>query len=163
MKEIFRFSGMGLILFAALTFYREYKKHLEYREGLCEGFFKLLGHIRRQIDCYLTPASELLSGFCDELLEMCGFLSLAREVGVKDAYFSMERELRLSSSAKEILHSLLNDFGKDYKDGTVKEIDRALASLEKTLLREREENEKEKKITGVVCAAAAVGIIILII
>ena len=163
MSEFLKLLGIGLIALASLTFFKEYKKHIEQSVALCESFHSLLTHVRRKIDCYLTPAKSLLLDFSDDALEKCGFLARAREEGVREAYFALEKELGISSEAKEILHGVFRDFGRDYKDGTVKELDGGILSLEKHLAKEAAESEKSVKIAGTLTAAFALGVIILII
>lgn len=163
MNELLKFLGMGLIILSAIAFFREYKSYLEYRCGICQGFLSLISHIRRQIECYLTPADRLLCDFGDDFLKKCGYLERAGSIGVREAYFEMEDRLRLPSEAREILRGLFSNFGKDYREGTLRELDSGVASFEKCLAKERLESEKELKIAGILAVCAALGIVILII
>ncbi len=163
MTTLLRFFGMGLIAASAIAFFKEYKKQLEQRYGLCQGFLSLLSHIRRQIDCYLTPPDRLLCDFREDFLEKCGYLERAVKRGVGEAYFEIEEKLGLPTEVKEILHSFFLGFGRDYREGTLKELDRGISSLEKCLAKEKTESEKDLKIAGILAVSFALGIIILII
>ena len=163
MSEILKFFGIGLMLLSAVIFSKEYEKHLDMRQGIAEGFLSLLLHVRRQIDCYLTPASRLADGFSCAPLEKCGFLKEAKEKGVGPAYSSMKDSPLLYESAKAVLTPLFLNFGKEYKENTVKQIDGAVASLKDILQKEKEESERSLKVARTLAVSAALGAAILII
>jgi len=163
MSFLLKILGAGLISGAAATLFGEYKRQMEARRGVCQGFLSLLSHIRRQIDCYLTPMERLVCDFSDEFLEKCGYLERAWKIGVKDAFFEMKEKIPLPKEAKEALAELFSTLGRDYKEGTVRELDAGISSLEKCLAKEKTDSEKDLKIAGILAASAALGIIILII
>ncbi len=163
MAELLRIGGLSLILVAALLFSREYRRYLDGRVELCQGFLALLIHIRGRVDCYLTPLPEALSGFESVALSECGFLKRASEEGLSSAYFSMEKSLSLPRRAREVLSSFFRGLGREYREGTLRELSTAISALESAVLEERQESEKSLKIASVLAVSAALGAIILII
>lgn len=163
MSFLLKILGVGLICAAAAVFFGEYKKQLEGRRDACQGFLSLLSHIRRQIDCFLTPMERLLHDFSDEFLEKCGYLERAGKIGIREAFFEMKDKFPLPKEAAEILQKLFSTLGRDYREGTVRELDLSISSLEKCLAKEKDDSEKDLKIAGILAASVALGIIILIV
>ena len=62
-----------------------------------------------------------------------------------------------------MLSEFFDDFGKDYKEETVKAADRALSALQGCAERMSCENEKSLRLLRAVAVAAALGVIILLI
>ena len=163
MAELLRIGGLSLILVAALLFSREYRRYLDGRVELCQGFLALLIHIRGRVDCYLTPLPEALSGFECAALSKCGFIQKAKEEGLSAAYFSMEGSLSLPKRAREVLSSFFRGLGREYREGTLRELSMAISALESAVCEERQESEKSLKIARILAVSAALGAIILII
>ena len=163
MSYIIKLIGSALLLFAALIGVGEYEKKLKARLLVCRGFVELLQHVRRKIDGYLTPPSQLLDGFECAALSDIGYLDRAREIGMCSAYFELEASLPTDGAVRSALFGFFSDFGKDYKDGTVKLIDRSLKELSAHADRLRTENEKSLKLVRTLAAAGALGAIILLI
>lgn len=163
MTYVLKLCGSALLLLGALYVSREYEKSLANRWELCSGFVDLLAHIRRKIDGYLTPPSQLLDGFYSAALEGVGYIAKARDVGISAAYFELSKTLPLEKKAKECLGAFFCDFGKDYREGTVRALDAALGGLRDHLKTLGAENEKNLKLARTLCVAAALGIIILLI
>ena len=155
--------GSVLLLFAALIGVREYEKMLKARLLACRGFIELLGHIRRKIDGYLTPPSQLLDGFECAPLSDIGYLEKAREIGMSGAYFELGSSLPIDGAGREVLFGFFSEFGKDYKEGTVRLIDLSLKGLSEHADRLSAENEKSLKLVRTLAVAGAVGMIILLI
>lgn len=163
MSEILRIGGLSLILVSALVFSKEYGRYLKGRVELCQGFLLLLIHIRSRVDCYLTPLPEAISGFESPALSGCGFLQKAKDEGLSSAYFSMEKSLSLPERARAILTPFFRGLGREYREGTLRELSSAISALEGALVEEREESEKSLKIARILAVSAALGAIILII
>ncbi len=163
MSGILKIFGIGLILFSAFVFSSEYEKKIKRKERLSEGFLSLIEHIRRQIDCYLTPPSELIGDFTSEALSALGFLDLAKKEGVASAYMSLKEKLPLCDEVKSELTSLFSSFGKEYKEGTVKALNMAVSSLKELVAKEKEQNAKDIKVARTLAVAAALGTVIMII
>lgn len=163
MSYVIKLIGSVLLLFAALVGVREYEKKLKARLLACRGFAEMLYHVRRKIDGYLTPPSQLLDGFECEALSELGYLDKAREVGMSRAYFELESSLPIDGVMRTALFGFFSDFGKDYKDGTVRLIDEALKGLCDHADRLCAENERSLKLVRTLVSAAALGTIILLI
>ncbi len=163
MAELLKFFGIGLLFFSAFVFSSEYEKRIKTKNAVSEGFLLLLLHIRRQIDCYLTPPSMLLSGFENKALSECGFSEYAVKNGLSEAFMQMKDSLPLYQSVKAELSGFFSVFGKDYKLGTVKELDCVISAVKEKMKKEKEEGEKNVKVVRILAASAAVGVVILII
>ena len=163
MSYVIKIIGSVLLLMSVLALTREYKKFLEKRLGICRGFTELLLHVRRKIDSYLTPASQLLDGFECKALADEGYMKKAHEVGISEAFFSLEKAIPMESSERVILESFFADFGKDYKDGTLRSLDIAIAGLRECIEKLCAENERSLKLVCTLAVAAALGLIILLI
>ncbi len=163
MSSFLKFTGAVMALFAALFFAREYAAFIKRRTGLCQGFLKMLEHIRFKIDCFLTPEGELLLDFDDPALSECGYLPLAREIGVNSAYAECESSLSLPEKVKSLLSPFFSDFGREYREGTLRQIDSAISQLRSYITQMQQENERSVKLVYTVSAAAALGIVILLI
>ncbi|MBO5316369.1 MAG: hypothetical protein J6B48_08075 [Clostridia bacterium] len=163
MSEIIKALGIGLILLSAFLFSSEYEKKIKHSERLSEGFLSLTEHIRRQINCYLTPPSELIRNFSNDALFEIGFIDLAEKEGLGAAYKSLKDDMPLCEAVKKELTSLFKSLEREYKDGAVRALDSAAASLKECLAKEREENKKDLKVARTLVTAAALGVVILII
>ncbi len=163
MTEILKFTGAALALLAALLFSREYEKYLFSKNELALGFLSLLKHIQKSVGCYLATPKELLCGFEDSALDAAGYLAAAREKDVFSAYFDGEKNFSLSERARLVLSEFFANFGREYKDGTMRLVERAIAELEKITSEEKAKTEKEIKVLKTLAAAAALGLVILLI
>ena len=163
MNYLVKMIGSALLLYAALFIAREYEKFLGKRLRVCLGFCELLSHVRRRVDGYLTPADRLLDGVECGALEEVEYISKAQSLGLRTAYFEVEEALPLDGTARQVLSEFFADFGKDYKEETVKAADRALSALQGCAERMSCENEKSLRLLRAVAVAAALGVIILLI
>lgn len=163
MNFFIKILGSAFLLVAVLAMTREYEMFLKKRFDVCRGFIELLSHIRRKIDGYLTPATELLDGFECKALTETGYVDRAREKGISSAYFELEGSLHLDAAVQSCLSSFFSDFGKDYKEGTLKLLDLSIGRLSEYTERLSAENERSLKLARTLAAAVALGLIILII
>lgn len=164
MTWIFKLFGAAIALFAAGVVSGRYAEHLTYRLELTRGFAELLSHIKNKITVSLAPPSELVRGFCSEVLSRCGFLSAAEEVGSpKDAYFSVEKTLPLPPEARRTLEGYFAVFGLSYKDELIRATEAAESALRSEVARLEGELPREKKLSRTVIFAAALGAIILLV
>ena len=163
MNYFIKIFGSLLLLAASLAFVKEYERTLKKRFEICRGFVELLSHMRIRIDGYLTPAMQLIDGFECKALKEAGYIDKAREKGISSAYFELEKELPLDSSAQACLSSFFADFGKDYKDGTLKSLDMSIGRLRECAESLFAENERSLKLARALAIAAALGLIILLI
>ena len=163
MTYLVKIIGSALLLYAALFLTREYEGSLGKGLRVCRGFCELIAHIRRRIDGYLTPANDLLNGFECGALDETGYISKARERGLCAAYFELEAELPLDGRVRGALSGFFSDFGKDYKEETVKAADAVLEALREHIGAIVKENERSVRLARTLAVAAVLGIIILLI
>ncbi len=163
MIEILKFSGSVFVILLALMFSKEYETFLSSRISVLIGFSELLKHIRTRVDCFQEPISDLMSGFENEALERSGYLKAATVGDISNAYFEREGELSLSADAKKILFGFFKDFGEDYRDGTLRLTDEAIASLDALQKKESMAAESSLKVCRTLAVALALGAVILLI
>ena len=163
MNYFIKIIGSVFLLAAMLVLIKEYESFLKKRLEICRGFAELLSHIRRKIDGYLTPAMQLTEEFECEVLTRVGYIEKARDGGISSAYFELEKSLSLDSAVQACLSAFFSDFGKDYKEGTVKSLDMSIATLRECMKKISAENERSLKLARTLGIAAVLGLIILLI
>lgn len=164
MSLIFKLFGAALLLLSAAFISRKYSEHITYRVGLTRAFSELLLHIKNKISVYLAPPSELVVGFCSDVLAASGFISLTRELGSpKKAYASLGKSLPLTPEAKRILDTYFDSFGSAYKEGLLRATEIAESALRLEAEKEEAALVREKKLARTVIFAVALGVIILFI
>ena len=108
-------------VFAAFVSVQYEKKRL----SVVDGWIDLILYIRGQIDCYLMPLGELLSGSDRALFEACMSPSNAADLpailGASQIY--------LDGDAKRTLESFVREIGAGYREEQLKRCDFFVASL----------------------------------
>ena len=120
-----KFFGALLILsvgiFAAFVSVQYEKKRL----SVVDGWIDLILYIRGQIDCYLIPLGDILSGGDRALFEACMSPSNAADLpailGASQIYFD--------GDAQRILESFIRGIGAGYREEQLKRCDFFIASL----------------------------------
>lgn len=164
MIDVIRWCAVGLIMLSAILLGREYSAYADRQVREREGFIALLLHIEREIGRSLSYGLGLWRGFSDPSLERCGFLPLLREgCSPEDAFFKCSPKLALSGEIKEKLQSFFSDFGKGYKDGEIKGIERLRGELESDLNALRPELEKNKRVINALLLGGAASAAIMLI
>jgi len=157
-----RWCGAALLLICALICGREYSAYIDRRVREGEGYLSLLSYIEKMIDSYLTPLSEIFSGFECEALEKSGFLPSVRS-GKTASEVLAEQNALIPENMRSLLLDYFDGFGKGYKDSELGRTRKAKAELDKMLGAERENLEKSARVTKALLLGGAVGIAILII
>jgi hypothetical protein len=120
-----KFLGALLIvavgIFAAFVSVQYEKKRL----GVVDGWIDLILYIRGQIDCYLMPIDDILSGGDRALLEAC--MSPANAADLPAILASCE--IYLDGDAKRILDSFVREIGAGYREDQLKRCDYFISSL----------------------------------
>ena len=164
MIDMIRWCAVGLIMLSAILLGREYSAYADRQVREQAGFIALLLHIERRIGHSLSYGSDLWRGFSDPDLEKCGFLPLLSEgFSPRDAFAKSSRKLALSGEIKEMLLVFFSDFGKGYKDGEIKGIERLREELESDLNAIRPELEKNKKVINALLLGGAASAAIMLI
>ncbi len=120
-----KFLGALLIvavgIFAALVSVQYEKRRLT----VVDGWVDLILYIRGQIDCYLMPIGDILSGGDRALLEAC--MSPANAADLPAILASCE--IYLDGDAKRTLESFVREIGAGYREEQIKRCDFFIASL----------------------------------
>ena len=126
-----KFLGALLILsvggFAAFVSVQYEKKRL----NVVDGWIDLILYIRGQIDCYLMPIGEILSGSDRALFEACMSPSNAANLpAILDA-----SGIYLDGDGKRLIESFVREIGLGYREEQLKRCDFFISSLR--VLREK--------------------------
>ncbi|MBP3402177.1 MAG: hypothetical protein J6K85_03855 [Clostridia bacterium] len=157
-----RWCGAALLLICALICGREYSAYIGRRVREGEGYLSLLSCIEKMIDSYLTPLSDIFSGFECEALEKSGFLPSVRS-GRSASEALGEKSALIPENMRSLLSDYFDGFGKGYKNSELGRTREARVALEKMLDAEKENLEKSVRVTKALLLGGAVGIAILII
>ena len=95
------------------------------RLTVVDGWIDLILYIRGQIDCYLMPLDDILSGGDRALLEACMSPSNAADLPAILA----SCEIYLDGDAKRTLESFVREIGAGYREEQIKRCDFFIASL----------------------------------
>ncbi len=164
MIDMIRWCAVGLIMLSAILLGREYSAYADRRVSEQAGFIALLLHIEREIGSSLSYGIGLWRGFSDKSLEGCGFLPLLRDgCSPEDAFTKSSQKLALSGETKEKLLGFFSDFGKGYRDGEIKGIQRLRGELESDLNTLRPELEKNKRVINALLLGGAASAAIILI
>lgn len=120
-----KFLGAVLILtvgiFAAFVSVQYEKKRL----AVVDGWIDLILYIRSQIDCYLMPLDDILSGGDRALFEACMSPSNAADLpAILDA-----SGIYLDGDGKRLIESFVREIGAGYREEQLKRCDFFISSL----------------------------------
>lgn len=153
-----KFFGALLIVavggFAAFASAHYEKKRL----AVVDGWIDLIRYIRGQIDCYLMPLGDILSGGDRALFEAC--MSPANAADLPAILSSSS--VYLDGNVKRLLESFVREIGPGYREEQLKRCDFFLSSL--TVEREKIARELPGRIrlcvTLCLCIALATAILL---
>lgn len=120
-----KFLGALLILavgvFAAFVSVQYEKKRL----SVVDGWIDLILYIRSQIDCYLMPLDDILSGGDRALFEACMSPSNAADLpAILEA-----SGIYLDGDGKRLIESFVREIGAGYREEQIKRCDFFISSL----------------------------------
>ena len=120
-----KFLGALLILavgvFAAFVSVQYEKKRL----SVVDGWIDLILYIRSQIDCYLMPLDDILSGGDRALFEACMSPSNAADLpAILEA-----SGIYLDGVGKRLIESFVREIGAGYREEQIKRCDFFISSL----------------------------------
>ncbi|MBR2466417.1 MAG: hypothetical protein IKB38_05760 [Clostridia bacterium] len=152
-----------LVLFVAKTLSSEYKKYMEAKNAVNDGFVALLDFIRNELSCRLRSVPQWACEFENEALFDAGFISELSETGSLSRAFSNTRQRlpMLGGDAARLLESYFSSFGRSYKDDEEKSAERVYNEMSRIAVKERAESERSVRAVRILCYGAALGIIIL--
>ena len=121
-----KFLGALLIfavgIFAAFVSVQYEKKRL----SVVDGWIDLILYIKGQIDCYLMPLDNILSGGDRALFEACMSPSNAADLpAILNA-----SQIYLDGDAKHTLESFVREIGSGYREEQLKRCDFFISSLQ---------------------------------
>ena len=151
-----------MILILALVSGKAYERHTARSLTQLSELVRAMRHIRGRIATYLSPRSELFSGFESDELERVGFLSRIRDgKGLKSAL--EESGLLIPKDAVRCAAELFDGLGRGYKGEVLALADSVIGECEAILSRERESSPRDTRVVKTLLSCGALALIILIL
>ena len=145
------------------------------REGLrrLEGILDLICHIKREIEYYSIPLSEIYKSFGCRELENCGFLSLLRETADdgesddKTAFCQVLELTRKQIPMSDLLYSAVYEFGASLgrcvAEDQIRRCDAVIECIEAECKKKREELPKRAKLQTTLSLSTGMMLVILLL
>ena len=145
------------------------------REGLrrLEGLLELICHIKREIEYYSIPLSEIYQSFSCKELDDCGFLSLLKKTaddGESDDKTAFCRVLELSGKQipmSDSLYSAVYEFGvslgRCVAEDQIRRCDAVIECIEAECKKLREELPKRAKLQTTLSLSTGMMLVILLL
>lgn len=146
---------------SALLFGKSYGAFIKKRESEGEELLRFLLHIKGEVSRFLSTPESICASFRSDILFRTGFLPLSEGGSLADALESAE--LSISMAMHEVLSEFFSGFGKNYLEAEISRCTEFCERLDKMLSKEKEEYQKNVRVVKTVSAAAALGIVILLI
>jgi len=143
----------------------EYRKHLERKLALYDGFSSLISFIRSELACRCRSVSEFAEDINIPSLEDSGFSDELRRTGSLDMAFSRmkERVPILGGEVTRLLEGYFESFGKSYREEEEEDAARVFEELTRLYARERADSQRSLRTTRVLVYAVTLGAIILML
>lgn len=122
---------------------------------------KLLQHICRNIESFLTPVGMMLTSYRSQYLEETGFADAMRKDGLCAAF--LRGYLDLPEDAEEMMIEFSSELGDSYADDEVKRCRHYLTLLEQIEVSERERVEKNRDLYRFLPPLGALSLIIILL
>ena len=153
--------GILAILVSAMMLVSEIKKRMNSILLQESEILRFIRHIRKRVECYLSPIGEWCSGFSSDELTSCGMISEGR---VSDAaYFKSDKRLLVSEAERQMLFDFFSGAGVGYLQNELERIEK----LEERFCVICENNAKEiprrVKCCEVIIVSVALGLSILLL
>lgn len=162
-------GALILAVIPVVLFYR-WGEELRLKEKQRKAFFKLLVHIRFQIENFSRDQKEIFKRFSDPVLERTDFFNALKQELERRACGAFGEVWRkhgadfgFDASTAELLDPLAEHFGLQEKNAQLAELGRAIELLEKTEKARNAECENKIKILRISGLTAGLGILILLI
>lgn len=141
-------------VFSAFVSVQYEKKRL----SVVDGWIDLILYIRGQIDCYLMPLDDILSGGDRALFEACMSPENAADLpAILDA-----SQIYLDGDAKRTLESFVREIGAGYREEQLKRCDYFIASLRVQRERIAKELPLRTRLCATLCVCIALATAILL-
>lgn len=150
--------GCALVLLSGGGYAISASRYEKKKLSVLDGWMDLIFFIRSQIDCYLTPLSEILKNADQALLRACMGNSNDEDLpSLLQASSSY-----LGEEANRLLDSFVRELGGNYREEQVKRCDYYLAALRDIREKKREELPARLRVCTAISLCASFGIAILL-
>ena len=162
--SVVRIIGCALILFAILLIRKEYSLYVNRKISELCGFSTLLSHMESEISKYLSCGKQMWQRLSCDALERSGFLQLLKDGHAPEkAILLCKDRLLISKEMQDSLLEFFKSFGSEYKDGTLKKIAEYRSGFDKKSDEEKNELQKNLKITSTLLLGGGLTLLILVI
>lgn len=162
MNHTLRIFGAAILLISAVICGRAYEKYASRSLFELEELMRALRYIKSRISTFLSPRSELLSGFRSDILARSGFLRRVHEGEELSTAFASS-SLSIPKAARAALTAFFSELGRGYRTEELSRADSAISECEAILLREREQLPKDVKIVKTLLLSGALALVILML
>ncbi len=128
------------------------------RLRVLDAWIDLIFYIRSQIDCYLKPIAEILSG--EECARLCA--ELAAEDAADLQAILRASELYLDGDVKRFLESFVREIGSVYREEQIKQCDYYIAVLRDARASVAAEHPARIRLSVALCICISLGTAILL-
>jgi hypothetical protein len=128
------------------------------RITVLEGWIDLILYIRSQIDCYLTPLSEILLSTDPDLMRACTSGSDDADLGA----ILRSSAIYLDGSTKRLLERFVRKIGDGYREEQIKHCDYYVSALRAARDRMATDRPSRIRLYSTVSICTAIGTAILL-
>ena len=150
--------GCALVLLSGGGYAVSASRYEKKKLSVLDGWMDLIFFIRSQIDCYLTPLSEILQNADPSLLRACMGNGNSEDLPT----LQQASGTYLGEEARRLLNSFVREIGSSYREEQVKRCDYYLAALRDIREKQREELPARLRVCTAISLCASFGIAILL-
>ena len=151
--------GILAILASALMLISEIRKRMNGILLQENEILRFIRHIRKKIECYLSPIGEWCSDFSSDELTSCGIIFEGRIADA--AYFKSDRRLLVSDAERQMLFDFFSGVGGGYLQNELERIEKLEEDFRSICENNAKEIPRRVKCYEVIVVSLAVGACIL--
>ena len=158
------YFGATAVILAVYMIWREYSRHLELELAWCACFLGALTDYRDKMKCYMDTPGGWASGYTDNMLSECGFLSAVANSGdFSAAYREARRSALFTDEVDAVLAACFERLGEGYLESETETLGIAIDKLKREEEKMRGAIAGKRKALGAMLGALACGTVVLVI
>ena len=150
--------GMALVAFSSIMLPNILNRRLTQGLRCAEGWERLIGLIKNEIECFSLPISDILSRTDPSLLLLCGYTGGGQPKGLWEL---TEKTVFADSETEKIATRFVAEFGQCYKAEQVERCAYFATLAEARRKTLASELPAKKRLNLTLCISAGLGILIL--
>ena len=150
--------GTVLVAFSGIMLPHMLNRRLTLSLRQAEGWERLIGAIKTEVECFSLPISDILARADPSLLSLCGY---AGRGCPKDLTKLLEQTIFSDPETEGIVRRVASEFGQCYKTEQVERCAYFLALTEARRKAIATELPAKKRLNSTLCISACLGILIL--